>query len=129
MPGNKILIVDDDVDFAQGIRAVLEANHYAVFHAASKREGLEMIDQISPDLLILDVIMEKLSDGFDMARELKHNDKFKKIKIFMLTAIVDKTGFKYSDSAGDGDWLPVDDYAEKPINPDELISRIRKLLA
>lgn len=129
MTDKKIVIIDDDDDFVESTKVVLEAKGYNVFSAGNKQGGLERIEQNTPDLIIMDVMLEKMCDGFDLTRKLKSDEKYKKIPILMVTAVGDKTGFKFSAAAGDETWLPVDDYAEKPIEPEELISRVEKLLS
>ncbi len=128
MGAKKILIIDDDADFVESTKVVLEAKGYKVSSAGNKEEGLEKVKQISPDLILMDVMMEKMSDGFDLSRKLKSEEKYKDIPILMITAIGEKTGFGFSDVAGDKTWLPVDDYVEKPISPEKLIAKLEKLL-
>jgi CheY-like chemotaxis protein len=128
MSAKKILIIDDDVDFVESTRVVLEAKGYKVSSAGNRDEGFEKVKQIFPDLILMDVMMEKMSDGFDLSRKLKSEEKYKDIPILMLTAIGEKTGFGFSDVAGDKLWLPVDDYAEKPVSPEKLIAKVEKLL-
>lgn len=127
MHNKKILIIDDDTDFVESTRAVLEAEGFKVVSACNKKQGMEQANEFLPDLIILDVMMDKMCDGFDLARSLKSEDQFKNVKIFMLTSVGEKTGFKYCGSAGDDAWLPIDDYAEKPLKPEDLIARIEKL--
>ena len=129
MENKKILIIDDDLDFVTATGVLLEANGYKVFSANNKNDGMEKIEQVMPDLIIMDVMMHRMSDGFDLSRELKNDEKYKKIPILMLTAIGEKTGFNFSTVAGDKIWLPVDDYAEKPIKSEELIAKIEKLIS
>lgn len=129
MSAKKILIIDDDVDFVESTRVILEAKGYKVSSAGNREEGFEKIKQISPDLILMDVMMEKMSDGFDLTRKLKSEEKYKDIPILMLTAIGEKTGFGFSDVAGDKIWLPVDDYLEKPVAPEKLIAGVEKLLS
>ncbi|MCQ9205649.1 MAG: response regulator [Omnitrophica bacterium] len=128
MAAKRILIIDDDVDFIESTRVVLETKGYEVFSAQNKQEGLKEIKSISPNLIILDVMMDKMSDGFELAREFKADAKHKNIPILMLTAVGAKTGFKFSAVGGDNAWLPVDDYCEKPIEPKKLIEKVEKLL-
>lgn len=124
----KILIIDDDADIVEAMRVVLEAKDYEVSSAASGQEGLKKTRQDKPDLIILDVMMESADKGFDVARELKKDNNYKDIPILMLTAIKEKTSFDFKQEAGDETWLPVDDYCDKPINPDELIAKVESLL-
>jgi len=122
-----ILIIDDDVDYAEALTVVLENNGYHVAHAGTVREGRERIDREAPDLIILDVMMEKHTDGFDLCADLKNDESCRRIPILMVTAVTEKTGFKFSPET-DGDYLPADDYVTKPVPVAELLSRVNKLL-
>jgi len=128
MSEKRILMVDDDESFAQAVTICLKSKGYQVSYARNKVEGRQKIEETVPDLVILDVMMDKVCDGFDLARELRGNLKFNKIKILMFTAIGDELGFKYSPGAGDGRWLPVDDYAEKSIDMEALSAKVKILL-
>ena len=129
MKNAKILIIDDDPDIVEAMKVVLQAKDYNVTSAASGEEGLKKVKIDSPDLVILDIMMEKGDTGFDVARELKNEPSTKNIPILMLTAIKEKTGLDFKKEAGDEIWLPVDDYAEKPIKPAELISKVERLIS
>ena len=124
----KILIVDDDADFASAIRAILESENYTVITASDTAEGMEKIRTEKPDLAILDVMMNTWQDGFDMSRELKNNPEFKNMPILMLTGAKDKTGIDFKSAVGDPDWLPVDGFLDKPVEPEQLLSKIKELL-
>jgi len=129
MDNKRILIIDDDPDIVESMRVVLENKGYGVEIAKSGREGLERVKKNKPALIILDVMMETGDKGFDVARDLKRNDEHKDVPILMLTAIKERTGLGFDKEAGDEDWLPVDDYCDKPLKPDELIAKIEALLA
>lgn len=129
MENKKILIIDDDLDFVTATGVTLEAKGYKVSSANNKKDGIEKVEEVKPDLIIMDVMMNKMSDGFDLARELKNDERYKKIPILMLTAIGEKTGFNFSAVAGDKAWLPIDEYVEKPIKSEELIAKIQKLIS
>ncbi len=124
----KILIIDDDPDIVEGMKVVLESKNYRVDSAQSGREGLEKIKLNKPGLIILDVMMEAIDKGFDVARIIKKDPDYKNIPILMLTAIKDIIGLDFKNEAGDETWLPVDDYVEKPLKPDELILKVKRLL-
>lgn len=123
-----ILIIDDDQDIVEGMKLVLESKNYIVKTAESGDEGLSMVKNKKPDLIILDVMMETRDKGFEVARELKKNESYRNIPILMLTAIKENTGLDFEKEAGDPDWLPVDDYCDKPLNPEQLVSKIENLL-
>lgn len=124
----RILIIDDDPDITEAMRVVLESKDYQVSSAEGGEEGLKKAKLKKPNLIILDVMMESSDKGFDVARELKSDKDYKDIPILMLTAIRDKMGLDFKNEAGDEAWLPVDDYLEKPLKPEELLSKVEALL-
>ncbi len=127
MPEKNILIVDDDKDFADAISIVLKNNGYQVKYASSIAEGRDVITKERPHLIILDVMMDKHTDGFDFCRFLKQDDHFKNIPVLMVTAVTEKTGFKFSPKT-DGDYCPADDFISKPVSVSLLLSRVNKLV-
>ncbi len=124
----KILIIDDDPDIVEAMRVVLESKGYWVINAESGEEGLNKARAHKPDLIILDIMMETADKGFDVARELRKDDLFKNVPILMLTALKEKMGLDFKKEAGDSVWLPVEAYLEKPLKPEELISKVEHLL-
>lgn len=129
MASSSILIIDDDQDLTSALKMVLESNQYSVRVAGDPIEGMEKLNAEKPDLIILDVMMTTWQDGFDMARSLKKNDEFKAIPILMLTGVEDKTGLEFKSEAGDEEWLPVDVFLDKPVEPATLLEEVKKLLA
>ena len=124
----KILIIDDDPDIVEAMKIVLENKGHAVEVAYSGEDGLRVTKEVNPDLIILDIMMETADKGFDVARILKKDEKYKSIPILMLTAIEDKKGLSFKKEAGHEDWLPVDGYVEKPLKPEELIAKVGSIL-
>jgi CheY-like chemotaxis protein len=133
MKNPKILVVDDDPDIVETMKIILEANSYQVFTAGSGTECLNKIKKVNPDLIILDVMMDTITEGFQVSYQLRNPDpnseyaKYAKIPILMLTGIGEKTKMKFSPQT-DGDYLPVDDFVEKPIQSQILLEKVRKLL-
>jgi DNA-binding response OmpR family regulator len=129
----KILAIEDDPQMVEFIKTALEAYSYKVYSAPTQKEGLEKVKEISPDLIILDVMLETKGSGFWAAQKLKSKDsdsefkEYSNVPILMLTAIHTQTEFPFSPQT-DGEYLPVDDFAEKPIKPKELIEKVQKLL-
>jgi CheY-like chemotaxis protein len=123
----KILVVDDDVDVLETRKIVLEHNNFEVVTATNIKVAEEILDKNSIDLIILDVMMEKDSDGFNFAQFVKGDERFKSIPIILATAVNQRTKFKF-DLEKDGNFLPVEKFMEKPIDPDDLIATIRGLL-
>ncbi len=129
MENAKILIVDDDPDLTKVLQTILESEQYTVITAANRTEGMEKIRINKPDLVILDVMMSTCQDGFEMSRELKENPECKDTPILMLTAVKNKFGIDFKSSAGDPAWLPVDEFLDKPAEPQVLLTKVKKLLS
>jgi len=124
----KVLIVDDDPDIVEAMKIVLENKEYRVSVAKDGEEGLRKAEIEKPDLIILDVMMETKDKGFEVARKIKRNKSLGHIPIIMLTAIKQNTGLDFKKEAGDDVWLPVDDYCDKPLNPEQLISKVEQFI-
>ena len=122
-----ILAVDDDQDLLEVMKTVLTSEGYSVDTATNGDECLESVAKNKPDLILLDVMMRTETEGFNVAQKLKSDDKTKDIPIFMLTAIEDRTGMEFASEVGES-FLPVDQYVTKPIDPDELLKKIKTLL-
>jgi two-component system alkaline phosphatase synthesis response regulator PhoP len=122
----KILLVDDDQDFVEATKMVLESKPYEVIVAYNGDEGLAMARKEKPDLIILDVIMP-IKDGFTAAEQLKKDPELKKIPVIMLTSFSQNVG-ETSISVGRGMTLDTEDYLDKPVTPQELLQRVEKLI-
>jgi CheY-like chemotaxis protein len=129
MENAKIVIVDDDADYINVVKTILESEQYAVVTAGDKTEGMEKIRVEKPDLAILDVMMNAWQDGFEMSRQLKKNPQFKNMPIMILTAVMNRTGIDFKSTAGDPIWIPVDMFLDKPVEPDVLLSEVKMLLS
>ena len=122
-----ILIIDDDKDYAEALRIVLVNNGYGVDCALNIKDGRKAMEKNMPNLIILDVMMDKHTDGFEFCYNLKHDEECRKIPVLMVTAVTEKTGFKFSPET-DGEYQQADDYVAKPIPVAELLSRVNKLI-
>jgi len=130
MPSEKrhVLVIDDDPDIVEVIKVVLESAGYSVESAGDGDSGLAKMRAKKPDLVILDVMMRKETEGFHVSYAIKNDPALAKIPILMLTAIGERTGMKFSPDK-DGEYLPVEAFVEKPIEPSDLIARVQKLIA
>jgi CheY-like chemotaxis protein len=95
--------------------------------ATSAQEGLEKVRTDMPDLIVLDLMMEKHDAGFSFSKQIKSDPLFKTIPILMVTAVADATGYKFSLEK-DGYWMKTDEFLNKPIEPAVLISKVEQLL-
>jgi len=126
-PQRSILIADDDPDVVEAMKMVLEASGFTVRSAPNGKECLRKLREELPDLLILDVMMTTETEGFHIAYEIRQDPDLRALPVLMLTAIEQKSGFKFSPDA-DGDFLPVEDFVTKPVEPEELLRRINTLI-
>lgn len=122
----KILIVDDDADFVESTKMILETSSYNVIVANQGDEGLQKARDESPDLILLDVIMP-VKDGFTAAEQLKNDTELAKIPVIMLTAFASKGG-ESSIPRSRGYELEAEDYIEKPVQPQNLLAAVEKAL-
>jgi len=119
-----ILLVDDDDVFVEAVTAVLESR-YRVRRAANGTEGLQMIAEERPDLVILDVMMDHLSEGFDVARKLRNDPETADLAIIMLTGVDQVYNVRMEV---DESWVPCDRYLEKPVAPGDLLQHVAEVL-
>jgi CheY-like chemotaxis protein len=124
----KILLVDNDVDFIDLNKAVLENSGFDVAVAYAGREVMDKVKFEQPDLIVLDLMMEKHDTGFGVAKALKADPAYKNIPILMLTAVLGETGVDFNQEM-DGYWMKTDGYASKPLTPEELVQKVNELLA
>lgn len=121
-----ILIVDDDPDILDGISAVLETQPYRLATARDGKKCLELLAQEIPDLLILDLLMPRM-DGWGVIREMRGDPRYADVPIMVLTTVVeDASRRRYELETGLA--MDVQDYAQKPVAPAELLKRVRALL-
>jgi len=122
----RILVVDDDPDQLTTVESIL-SEEYDVDTAQSPEEATSKLGAGKPDLILLDVMMGELDSGLTLCQKLKSDPETKDIRIIMVTGIRDELGLNFSPDT-DGDFLPADDYIEKPVDPEDLLRRIHKLL-
>jgi len=126
----RVLVVDDDPDVRLFNTTVLEENGYTPLVATNGQEGLEIIRKEPPDLVILDVMMPKQS-GIRLYRGLKTDKALKKIPVIILSGIAEKTFLRSQNALtefGGEEVPPPETYIEKPVEPDELASVVKKVL-
>ena len=132
--GNKILIVDDDKDLVQSIAQVLRSNKYEVAEAYSGQEGLGKLLAEKPDLMILDIMMERDTAGFEAVyqiRDKRDSYKYKAVKdvpIIILTAINQVTNNRFSLNQEESFLPKVNDFLTKPINLDVMLEKVKAIV-
>ncbi|OFV79715.1 MAG: hypothetical protein A2Y78_05425 [Acidobacteria bacterium RBG_13_68_16] len=131
----KVLTVDDDRDLVETLRIVLESAGYEVIAAHDAEAGLEKVRSVRPDLILLDVMMPSATEGFHFVWKLRNleGEYFRAVPVILLTAIHEKTELRFYPDSGDGsykagEYLPVQDLVDKPVDPKDLLARVARVL-
>lgn len=122
---SKILIVDDDPDFVEATRIVLEQHGHETLSAANGDEGLQAVRDSKPDLIILDVIMSSILDGLNVSQQLQNDPEHKDTPIIMVTSIANTD---YAALFPTDEYVHISAFMTKPISPDQLTKQVSKLL-
>jgi len=117
-----IALIDDDPDIIEASTLVLESKGHNIISGSNPEEGHQIVIENNPDLIILDVMMDEPDDGFFLAQKFRREGI--KTPILMYTSVSKTIGFEY----GAGEMVPVDDFVEKPISPDQLNEKVDALL-
>ena len=120
-----ILVVDDDPDFVEASRFVLEAAGYEVMSAGNGDEALRVMRRERPDLVILDVMMSGVLDGLNASVQMKAERGLKRTPILMVSSI---TTSDYAAVFPTDEYVPVDAFLSKPVGPDKLRDEVKRLL-
>jgi len=128
--GKKVLVVDDDPDVRLFSVTVLEEHGYIPLEAADGVEGLKMIREEKPDLVILDIMMPRQS-GIRLYRELKTDKSLKNIHVIVLSGIAKKTFLRSQKALTDFGSPEVPEpeiYLEKPVEAEDLAKTIKGVI-
>ena len=126
-----ILIIDDDEDFRISIRTLLESHNYEVTEAESGKQGLQKIRQDNPDLIVLDIMMETIDEGYllnQLIKFQKEYEQFKKIPILMVSSIQQDPLSRFPKAAGEVEMITPDYYLTKPVDIPKFLELVNKLL-
>ena len=116
---SKILIIDDDLDILETMGSLLESEGFEIHSAETVEKGMEMIETLGPDLVLLDVMFpEKKTRGFEAAVQIKA--RHPKLPLFVLTAINREYAFDFSKED-----VPAEEFLNKPVKIDRLVKLIR----
>jgi len=122
----RILVVDDEPDFASIVQGNLEKEGFEVDVAYNGVEGLQKVQSNPPDAIVLDVMMPE-KDGYVVCKELKGDDKYCNIPIILLTAVASHvTSTRYTHREGMS--TEADDYIAKPASAEEITKSLKRLL-
>lgn len=121
----KILVVDDDPDFVEFTRIVLEREGHTIVSAAGGGEALDKIAEDTPDLIVLDVIMDTVLDGLSVSQELGEHAEYKQVPIIMITSIANSD---YAELFPTDEYIHLDTFLTKPVAPERLVKEVNRLL-
>jgi len=128
MPTKKtVFVIDDDPDLLKVAKTVLSGAGFSVLVASTGRDGLARIRKGGIDCIILDVMLETETEGFHIAQDLRADPKTAGIPIVMLTSVSKRTGFEFSPET-DKDYMSVEAFLEKPVDPKRLVQAVRDLM-
>jgi len=116
----KILIIDDDPIFVESLCTLLDSQGYAIITASDGKSGLKKARYEKPALILLDVMMARKTEGYNVAGKLKKDSNTKTIPVILITGIKEASRIP-CELKPDEDWLPVTAVLEKPVKPDELL--------
>jgi CheY-like chemotaxis protein len=122
----KVLVVDDDPDFVKVTTKVLEKAGYAVVSASNGAKALKVMREQAPEVVLLDIMMSYILDGLDVSREMAEDPALKDIPVIMVTSL---TGVKGSGMFPTDEYVPVDEWLSKPVDPDTLLARVSQALS
>ena len=124
----RLLIIDDDPDFVDGIRSILERADYEVKVTYNPKDGYEALESDPPDLLLLDVMMGRGAEGIMLARKIHKDPVLREIPILIITGIREQMAFLFPGEPVHPNFVAIDELVEKPVEPQFLLDRVRALI-
>jgi CheY-like chemotaxis protein len=124
----KLLIIDDDPDFVEGINAILEGAGYDTDVAYNPEGGFKALEAKKYDLLLLDVMMGRGAEGVMMARKIRKDPALREMPVLIITGIREQIAFLFPGQAVHPGFVPVDELLEKPVDPELLLGKVTALL-
>lgn len=127
-PRAQLLIIDDDPDFVDGLKGILEPAGYAVDTAYNPKDGFDALKVKPYDLLLLDILMGRGAEGIMLARKLRRDPQLNQMPVLIITGLREQIAFLFPGQPVHPHLLPVDELMEKPVEPAILLERVDALL-
>ena len=124
----KVVIVDDNTDYLFTMKTFLSRNGFEVETAPDGQKGIELIKELRPDVVLLDVMMETTFSGFEVCRQIRNNPELKDMPIIGITGMEDELGLKF-DKYDDADYFSPNVFFDKPVDKDALLKKINELIS
>lgn len=120
-----VLLVDDDQDFIEQMGIMLETAGYRIRSAGGRARAEELLEELKPDLAVIDLMMEQNDDGFVLAHRIKR--KYPDVPVIMVTAVTSETGIDFTSAPDTGGWMKADALLQKPVRFEQLEAQIKRL--
>ena len=123
----KVLIIDDEADVIKYLTVVLKSNGFLPYSINSVKEAKTKVEEIIPDLICLDIMMPE-ETGLSFYAKLKRDNKYRDIPVIIISGVVQAGEFDFRSYLSDNSIPPPEHFLEKPINVEEFIGTINKLI-
>ncbi|NIO48599.1 MAG: response regulator [Candidatus Aminicenantes bacterium] len=130
-PKAKILVIDDDPDFLKLTSIILESGSFNVLTAMNPKEGRQKLLMEKPDLILLDIMMDSIFDGYSLCHDIKTSKEYRELRdtpVIFVSAVKERVGSRFDFNSSEQGLVGPDDYIDKPVKADDLLARIEKLL-
>lgn len=124
----KLLIIDDDPDFVEGIKSILDSAGYLVDVTYNPKDGLKALQEKTYDLLLLDIMMGRGAEGIMIARKLRKDPKLREMPVLIITGIREQMAFLFPGEPVHPRFVAVDELVEKPVEPKLLLEKVETLI-
>ncbi len=128
MTQTRLLIIDDDPDYVDGIKSILEKADYEVDVAYNPKDGFEALETGKYDLLLLDIMMGRGAEGVMVARKISKDPVLRETPVLIITGVREQIAFLFPGQPVHPRFLPTDELLEKPVDPDLLLEKVEALL-
>jgi len=125
----KLLIIDDDPDFVEGIKSILDNANYSVDVTYNPKTGLQALQSKTYDLLLLDIMMGRGAEGIMIARKLRKDPKLREMPVLIITGIREQMAFLFPGEPVHPRFVAVDELVEKPVEPKLLLEKVSTLIS
>ena len=126
--GKRLLMIDDDPDFVDGIKTIVEGAGYSLDVKYNPKDGFEALEKGAYDLLLLDIMMGRGAEGIMIARKMSKDSKLREIPVLIMTGIREQIAYLFPGQPVHPHFVDVDELVEKPVEPGLLLERISALL-
>jgi DNA-binding response OmpR family regulator len=125
----KLLIIDDDPDFVDGLKSILKTGNYQVDAVYNPKDGFKALETGQYDMLLLDIMMGRGAEGIMIARKMRKDAKLREMPVLILTGMREQIAFLFPGEQVHPRFVDVDELVEKPVEPKMLLEKVSALLA